>query len=151
MGAGGCPVVATWRVLQQLRAGHQCVHRTAPKYLQPLSRQQPGTVGTCGQLKLFLNMHYTELCTKSLQHSRAQNWNVLPDHIPRQSQILKTKQRTLLSSTCSTFLPIYFILFCITCTLLAVICNSSPSVVSVLSKDKSFTAIIINSVPNSSH
>ena len=119
--------------------------------LQPLSRQQPGTVGTCSQLKLFLNMHKTELYRKSLQHSGARNWNVLPDHIPRQSQIRKTKRRTLLSSTCSTFLPIYFILFCITCTLLAVICNSSLSVVSVLSEDKSFTAIIINSVANSSH
>ena len=75
--------------------------------LQLLFRKQPGTVGAHGQLKLFLNVHYTELYRKSLQHSGARNWNLLPDYIPRQSQ---TNKELYYYSTCSTFLPIYFVL-----------------------------------------
>ena len=52
------------RALQQLRAVHQCVHGTAPGYLQLLFKQQPGTVSTCGQLKLSLKVHNTELYRK---------------------------------------------------------------------------------------
>ena len=69
------------RALQQLRAVHQCVHGTAPGYLQLLFKQQPGTVSTCGQLKLSLKVHNTELYRKSFQHSGARSWNLLPDHI----------------------------------------------------------------------
>ena len=35
--------------------------------------------GTCGQLKLSLKVHNTELCRKSFQHNRARSWNLLPD------------------------------------------------------------------------
>ena len=56
--------------------------------LQPLFRQQPGTVGTCGQLKLFLNMHKTELYRKSFNTAERKTGT----HIPRQSKILKTNK-----------------------------------------------------------
>ena len=69
------------RALQCLRAVHRCVHGTAPGYLQSLFKQQPGTVGTHGQLKLSLKVHNTGLYRKSFLHSGAQNWNLLPDHI----------------------------------------------------------------------
>ena len=52
-----------------------------PNYLQSLFKQQPGTVGTHGQLKLSLKVHNTELYRKSSQHSGARSWNLLPDHI----------------------------------------------------------------------
>ena len=69
------------RALQRLRAVHRCVHGTAPGYLQSLFKQQPGTVGTRGQLKLSLKVHNTELYRKSFQHSGARSWNLLPDHV----------------------------------------------------------------------
>ena len=69
------------RPLQQLKAVYWCEHGMAPEYLQSLFSCQPGTVCTCGQMKLSLRVHTIEIFGKSLQHSGAKSWNLLSDHI----------------------------------------------------------------------
>ena len=102
------------RGLQRLRAAHRCVHGTAPGYLQSLFKQQPGTVGTRGQLKLSLKVHNTELYRKSFQHRGARSWNLLPDHMKTTQDYYKFSKlaKNLLLSTCSAFLLTVLFYFC---------------------------------------